>query len=321
MATRKTTARKPVAPKTLSEIQEENEFSVTSKEKEKELAKRSQALDSLQDFALDGVVKSLTDTSLTVNKSFLDLQQQIVSAGTTLENLNLAIEAKQDELQNLFNKEVVASSLQALLERHEEDEKVFAAKKATHEAQEADRIKELEKNRLREDADYKYKLNSDRRIEKDTYEHDLQKKKNAAAAEEAILRASWEKREQELLSKEAAFAAMKLEVEKFPEVLKKEKEAAASVAVRAREKDLNHEHALKEKGLQANLDLEKQKNTNLTEQVNALTREVERLRDGINVAQSRVVEIARDGFSSYGGSQALAAVTQAVGQQKENTKK
>jgi len=214
---------------------------------EKAVKKAVQAADAL---AAEGVVKSISELRSNVGRMLGQISDRLEEEVQKYEGVKKAIEAKQSELQEIYEIQKVASTLAALIETQRQKREEFEAEMAERKEQLAEEIQvtrsEWEKERKLHDAEIKERDAAEfkrREREKEEYKHAFAREqqlardqfadeKSKVEREWSVKRAEMEKdlmaREQSVVAREAELAELRGRVDAFP----REQETAVQKAVK-----------------------------------------------------------------------------------------
>lgn len=239
-------------------------------------------------------------------------------------SLELAIEMKKNELKDLYDLEVEANSLTAMINAHKDtqrelEEEAKENKKAVEaeikaleaelEAKEeeieneiAEEMEKVSKIRQREEEEYQYNLKRKRQLEDDEWEDDKKARESVIASKEEDLT----NKEKELLEKETYIADLEDKVASIPDQVaaayedgKKEGKAKAdkSNAFEVRSLETKHEYEVQNlqnqiDRLEQDLETEKSKNNDL--------------QNKLDDAYTQMRELATNTVQSVGGVKILS---------------
>lgn len=290
------------------ELLEEKQVQSPLEEKKKEeervvIHKSSQS-------SLEGIVSHLATLKINLTKQIDTLSDNLLEEFHKLSNLQQAIAIEQKHLQELYQIKETAHSLSALMlvqkeetekfelkmqETREQFSKEMEEKKALWEKKQTDletsyaEAKEkLEKQRKREEDEYKYTLELTRRQDAQAY----------AAKQEALERTLEEKR-QDFAQKEALIEtrlteieSLKEKVQKFPEELAQTKEITTQEVTERLEAQYNFKATLNEKESDGEKKLYLQKIASLEAKVKEQELFIAQLTQKANDATAQVQAIA-----------------------------
>jgi hypothetical protein len=225
---------------------------IATKEEEAEKEKNKQVLEVASTYTIDSIVKGLADLQLEFGSIVNGLSEKLSTEASKLDELKRAINIETQHLQELQQIRVVADALHILTQEHQENlkaleqnsaierevlEKDIAGKHKTWEKEQEEfesAIQEqnelLTKERQRQESDYQYELERQRKIETDEYEElkrSQERELQEANQEKGKL---WSEREKILTERQPLFEEYQQKVEAFPaeldEVVKKAREEA-----------------------------------------------------------------------------------------------
>ena len=138
-------------------------------------AKVGEAVGRASSTSVEGIVADLGKLRVNANGTISNLEEQILAKKTVLDDLNVAIDTRTQDLQDLHGVVAEADSLAILMEAQ-------AKEKAEFEADMEEQRAELERERLQSEADHKEVVAArkklwDRQQEEYKYDFDLRKKR------------------------------------------------------------------------------------------------------------------------------------------------
>ena len=254
-------------------------------QEEKKKADEREVVQKSSQASLEGIVSHLANLKITLTKQVDTLSEGLVGEFDKLTELKQAIAIEQRHLQELYEIKETAHTLSALLLLQKEQTEKFELKikaeqeqfakdmedkKITWNKKQADletsytELKEkLEKQRKREEEEYKYALEISRRQESQDY-----------ALKKELLERELEEKRQDLIQKEALLDSrlqevneLKEKVGKFPEELAKEIEKTVHDITQKLEEHHKFAVTLKDKEIEGERNLLLQKITSLEAKV------------------------------------------------------
>lgn len=322
MATAKTpkTAKKTVT-EVVAEVQQAAPEDV--KVKKVRAVYNEKAVADSAGLTVEKVTQSLTKAGLDISKTLNSVRELFESEIADLQTIKDAIKAKQEELEQLFDKEIVATSLrelvllyesrkQALATSEEETRRAWAKESADHAAEVKARNEQLMKERTREQEEYAYNQTIQRRNSEEMWKASLTQKLRDQKETEDKLSKNWEEREELLKKHEAEVAASKAKLDNFDALVKAEVDKQVAIISNSLKKQ--HETDLKIKTMEFDSAQKFAAHDNdiLKATVAAKDKEVQSLRAALEKKDSEVREVAIAAMQSQSGKQALAAVQEAV---------
>jgi len=334
MATSKGTSKRGArsTPKNVSEIVAEVTQTPVEDEKTKKVraSYKERAVTDSAGLTVEKVTQSLTKAGLDINKTLNSVRELFESEIAALQTIKEAIEAKQEELEELFSKEVVASSLRDLVLQHEarktelakaeEDaRKAWAIEQANHAAEQKDRNEKLAKERAREHEEYEYSKVIARRNEETAWKLQAEKRAREQKATEEGLEKAWREREEALKKTETEVAAAKNKLDNFDALVKAEVDKNVAIISNTLKSKHETEARIAKLEFDSTQKLLAHDNDILKATVAAKDKEIQALRLALEKKDSEVKEVAVAAMNAQSGKQALAAVQETV--QNQNSKK
>jgi len=190
---------------------------------------------------MDQIVEGLQSIRSGFGKAVNELSAQLVAEASTLASLQDRITDETNQLKLLFDLEVTTETLGQLIQEYAEKSAAF--EQEAQQKQEVFEIEILEKNKTwqkeqeehnrtvkeqreitelnfkREEIEYRYNLEQQRKLDSEEFELQLKKLQRELDSFEANKKKEWHEREKIIADQEHEFEAMKERVEKFPEHL------------------------------------------------------------------------------------------------------
>lgn len=290
---------------------------VPPKEREANEARADSARKSVAGISVDSVVKDITDVSLSTGRALANLTEVLTTKTKQLEEINLALQVKAQDLQTLHDKEVVESSLAALIEDHDRqklhlqtelagERLQWADEKAAHAKYVQERNAETEKARARDEDKFNYDRDLRRRTEETTWKNGLEDRKRVESLRSAEFERTLQERDAALKLREAEFneakarisgiqaeidSAVKKEVAIVSNAISREHRHATEIAQR--------DHAAQVSSVQAQLASTKEENARLLIQVTDLGTK-------LSEAYGKNVSLSEKALEAASGRQAMA---------------
>jgi hypothetical protein len=215
---------------------------VETKEEEAEKAKNKELLEVASTYTIDTIVKGLADLQLDFGTIINGLSEKLNTESSKLDELRKAIAIETEHRQELQQIRIVADALHILTQEHQEklhtleenatQQREIIAKdtlekrKAWQKEQEDFETALQEENtfitntRQKEEADYQYTLERQRKIEVDNYEEAKRKLERELQESTREKEKNWVDREKFLTDHQAEFAENQKKAETFEEELK-----------------------------------------------------------------------------------------------------
>ena len=226
-----------------------------SKPVPKEIAKEKE-IAAAKMVTMEQIIENFQSIRLGFGKAVNELSAQLVAEAATLAELQDRMKTETEQLQLLYDLEVTNETLDQLIQEY--TEKSTAFKQEVQQKQQAFEQEMLEQNKAwqkeqqehsqsvkernegteldskREETEYRYSLEQQRKLDDEEFEIKLKKLQSELAAYEADKKKGWHEREKVIAEQEQEFNALKDRVENFPQELEaaiKEAKAKASQTV------------------------------------------------------------------------------------------
>jgi myosin heavy subunit len=237
------------------------------------------------------VLQDFTSLQISMGENVATLQASVTRAFRELDDLKLAVEAKEKQLRELHQLDGELLALDEAERQHVEALTHFALEK-----------EERKRERDREEDDYTYQKRLRRRQEEDNW--------NREKAEREVEIA---RREEDLKGREQELTDLRDRVGRVEEETRSEVNRAVAVATHALERE--HKHVLQLSELKSGSEVEAQKHSVgvLTAENQRLQEQVKELQALVNQANVHVKEIAAKAVEGAGAKQALEAFQHTMG--------
>lgn len=304
MSTKKTSEEKA---QDVGSVINKNKSSSTQRERDSRAARATEVKTASANLSVEKAVQSVAAVGLTIQKSLSSVGEELLARTAELDQVKEAIQVYKDELEELHDKDILASSIEVLIARHEEKktslEKVIADAQANWQRLQAETLEA----RKRENEQYNYDLQQKRKAADDEYSETVRKRTISDGEQEANKIKNWNEREERLAKAEQEIItkaqAVAIEVEK----VKKEMAQDKAIAIATINKDNAHALALVKKDSETDSAIKDGQIKTLTQDNHRLLNAVAELQAKLSEAQSKVAEIAKDAIS--GASTKLALDT------------
>jgi len=299
-----------------------------------------QALEKALAYTDENVIRAIADLQVAVGKALKDLTTKMIAESNKLADLRTASDLEKSKLKELHDINYQASTFAALIESQSEQKKVFEEEmtnqrktfeiemesrheewrkeQQVHETTTKDRDLLLKKQRERDEEEYAYRLQVERKKESALYET----KKAKLEQELSELRENVEKevaeRRSSLAAQETELVELRKRVERFPKELDeavKKTEAAVRVTMKQQH---DYETKLAEKDLDAERKVNGLKVNNLEETVARQQAQIVELTKQLQAATRQVQEMAVKAIESAAGAKGRAQFDESTSDQKKN---
>jgi hypothetical protein len=258
---------------------------------------KTKAVEVASKLTLDGVLGSIAKTAGGVQKVLGDLGTELSNQLSTLETVQTAVKAQEEKLQTLYGIEAAAASLEEIQAKVVTADVDYNTRVTELEATYADLITQKEKSRKREEDEFNYNLGVRRRKEQAEYETAFNKRVLELNA-----------RETALAERETKVGELEKQVAAFPEVLKKEVNAAVIIATNSQKKDYMTEKTIAQAQADTAQQLAAQRISALEAQLKAKDIEIVSLKEEVVKARKDGNEVALKALESASGRSALEAI-------------
>ena len=283
--------------KLVQELEQKREAELKPEQKAKE-QKSEQVIERSDKLTLDGVDKEINNLKSEINRTLVKISEKLEKEISRYQDIKLAVDAKEKELDEIYEIQKSASSLAALIEAQNQRRKEFeremaekkqaltdeietarsewVAEKNRYEAQMKEKKQEDEKQRQREKEEYDYNFKREQTLAKDKIEDEK------ARVEKELLEKR-EKTEKELADRIRIVEEKEKKIgdlENRIDALEKQQDADVKNAIKATTDKLNADFLAKEALLKK--EFEGERNV-MTTRITALEELVKKQNDQITL--------------------------------------
>lgn len=272
-------------------------------------------------------VKALTapDVVGKIGNLQIDIQSTLANIATCitgqleqLKNTDTAIAAQETRLQELYEIEKEAQSIeQILLSQKDEQErysKLIAARNEEYAENDADRNKKWK----REDEEHAYAVALRNKKALDDHQALVDSNRRNEAIRQATLQTDWTNREAELKARETEFNDFKKKVEGFEAVLKSEVSKAETILGNTIKKQYEHQIALLQKDMESERNMSDAKIHSYQVQVGQMHEQIVELNKQLAAARNDAKEVTSQALQSASGRQVVDALQKQASDSKSS---
>lgn len=286
-------------------------------------ARASEVRSTVKGLSVDNIAAAGAKFTVDVGRTITALTEQCVEKANELKALEEAVALESAELEKLYNLEVAAASVKALIEEHETKKKAFEEsianirkawqeEDAAHTKAVAARNAETEMARRREQDEYAYRTRVERRQAEDAFQQEMQTRQRAFDDKLALAEKDLAQRVDAIAKQESDILQMRTRIENIESEIKAKVDRDVAIATSSLKKDLTNTFALEKKDLEARLQLEMAKSEALNQANAKLATQVELLTKQVEAAKAQVTEVTIKALESASGQVALATAKDIV---------
>jgi len=261
----------------------------------------AEVLASVKDLNLDSVSKSIAETQVEIQKVLSDLSGKVLDRLQELENVENAIRAKKDELKQLHEIEVHATTLDELEARIKEQRRDWEEEQATKQRDFKEMQSERNKQWKREEEEYQYRISQEHRKQQDTLTTMLGQQQKDNKEKQDQLEKTWAEREGELKKREQELTDLRDFKSTNDERIKKEVNASVAVATNSLKKEYETKMMLAAKDAETDRRLAEQTIASSTQNLAKMQTQLDDLNTKLEQAQRDVKEISAKALESASG--------------------
>lgn len=288
--------------------------------------------EAVKGLSVDTIVANGAKFGLEVQRTVAGLTEQAVQKAEELRKLEEAIEIETAELEKLYDLDVAAASVKALIEEHQLKKEtlekeiahtrtIWTEEQLAHTKTVNQRNADVEALRRREQADYDYRTKQERQRSEEEFQYKLQIAERDQAEKAAQAQKQIDSRVAEITKQEAELAAGKARIEGLDAELEKKTASAVAIATNSLKKDLLNGFEMEKKDLQLQIRLEQQKSEALASTNERLSQEIDKLQKQLDASRQEVRDIAKSAVEGASGQLALSKVMEVRSENGASPKK
>jgi len=258
-------------------------------------------LDSVKDLNLDSVSKSITDTQVEIQKVLADLSAKVMDRLQELQNIEGAISLKRDDLKQLHDIEVKATTQDELEAQIAETRKKWEEEQAGKKREFSEMQSERNKAWKREEEEYQYRISQERKKADDVFAALMQQQDRQNKDKQEHLEKTWAERETELKKREQELVELRSWKEGEQERVKKAVNAEVAVATNSVKKEYETRMTLANKDAEMEKKLAEQSNKSMLENNAKLHQQIDQMKVQLEQAQRDLKEISQKALESASG--------------------
>jgi colicin import membrane protein len=270
--------------------------------------RETEVLQSVSGLNMDGVSTTIASTQVEVQKSLAALSAKLVEQLQVLGNVEEAIKLKREELQQLYNIEAGAVSLDDLDAKIEAQRESWKEEQARKQRDFAEQQSERNKQWTRSEEEYQYRMAQEHKKAEDDFAYRMAQQEKGNRDKQELLEKNWGQREEELKKREKELEDLRTQVAAIPEQVRKAENAAAAVATNSVKKEYETKIVLATKDAETAEKLAAQEVASLRAALEKAHSQLGELKMQLDQARNDVKEISSRALESASGRSAMEAL-------------
>jgi uncharacterized coiled-coil protein SlyX len=302
--------------------------------KEKKIEEAVEVTDSL---STEGIVQEVSTLKLEIGRLLGQLSDRLEEEVGKYRQVRQAVEAKQKELQEVYEIEKSALSLAALIEaqhqRRQQTEAELAARKEeltreietlraewgkekkVHEAEIKERDADEQKRRERVKEEYEYAFQREQQLAREQFEDEKARLEREIAYRREQMEKELADREKAVVEKETELSELRKQADAFPKELQSAVSQAVKEAVQRVESEAKNREELLKKEFDGERNVLNTRIEALEKTVTEQDEQIAKLSQQVEKSYSQVQDIATKAIESTSRSQPLANLQQLMAEQ------
>jgi len=306
-------------------------------QEEIEEQKIKEAVEVTDSLSTEGIVREVSTLKLEIGGLLSQLSDRLEEEVGKYRQVRQAVEAKQKELQDIYEIERSALSLAALIEaqhqKHQQAEAELAARKEeltheietlrtewgkekkVHEAEIKERNADEQKRREREKEEYQYAFQREQQLTREQFEDEKTRLEREIAYRREQMEKELADREKAIVEKETELSELRKQVSVFPKELESAVNRAVKEAVQRVESEARNREELLKKEFDGERNVLNTRIEALEKTVAEQNEHMARLSQQVEKAYSQVQDIAIKAIEGTSRSQPLTSLQQLMAEQ------
>ncbi|MEO8657837.1 MAG: hypothetical protein ABI693_05165 [Bryobacteraceae bacterium] len=325
-------ANKAEVQQELSAIQDElNAARESADPKADEVARRKEGelRQAAEGTTVEGTVEQISRLGIDVSRALSGISEKLVDEVNRLTTLRAAVELERTELERLHKIDVAATALDQLVQEYAKqkaqfefemkaqqsawDETVTRTDRERKEQEDA-----LKKQRQRENDDFEYKRNLERKRAQDKYEEEIRQQDNKNLEKQETLEKKWAQREAAIREQEADLLRLRKEAAEFPNRLEREVQMAAIEAAKEARQQADQQMQMAQKDAESERRMADLRIKTLEDLLARQNLQISELQKQLDEAKRQVQEIALRAIEGASGAKTLAHVNEIAMEQAKH---
>lgn len=274
--------------------------------------KKEEVLSTVKPLTQDDVATLLTKAQLAVQQQFADITTKATNSLAQFEQIEQAIQIKKQELQALHELDVQATTLDDLNRKIAETREGWDAEKQAATDARTQYEADTESAREREQAEYEYTRDQERRRQQDAFNEELAAARKTEQAAREQREKDWQQREEIIKSAETELRSLRDQVAGFPAKIDQAVKAEVDSVVAALTAQNDTKFQLAQKDADLRVKMAEQQVTSAKAEIIQKNEVISDLRTQLAAAHKQSESVALKALESASGRNALEAVQQSM---------
>jgi len=268
----------------------------------------SAVLNKVKDMTFDSVTKELAGVQVELQKTLAELSGTLAEQFQLLEDVQKTIGLKQDELKELHQIELSATTLDDLKADIEDMQKQQKEHELEFKRNFAEQKSETQKVWAREQQDYQYEIGLKNKKQENALAELFQQKEKANKDKQEQLEKNWAEREAELKKREQELVELRAFKESNEERTKKYANAEVAIATNSLRKEYEHKMQIAQKDAETEKKLADAQKAADAQTITKLHTQIESLEQQRDLANQRATDVAARALDSASGRSTTEAL-------------
>lgn len=292
-----------------------------TKRKQIEQSEATAILDSVKGINVSDVISGIGNVQVTIQKVLADVASTVTTKAHQVQELDQAIDLKNQRLKELFNIETEAFSLEETRAQREKEKEEWELYLQARRKKWDDEEAEFVKARNRNEDNWKYEFEQRKKRAQEEFDAETARVKRNETIRHESLEISWVEREKALKAKEQEFQNLQTQAAGFEARLAEATKKGEGAGFAAATAKFTHEIALLKKDAEADKKLAEMRNAALTSQISGLENQIEDLHKQLIAARQDAKEVASEALKSASSRQLADTLQKVVTETQQGTGK
>jgi hypothetical protein len=281
----------------------------------KKVAKKCEVekiVDAVAGLNVSDVVSQIGELQVSVQKTLADLSGTITQKLVERDEIAKAIDAKKQQLQEVYAIEQEALSLENMKAMREAEQSQWDQQRQQQRIAWQDETSARTKNWTREEEEHAYAVKIRNVRAEEEHKASVDKHMREEAIRQDILQRGWKDRENAIAAQEADIKALRDQAAGFESRVKLEVDKQVAIVSNTIKRNHDQELALLRKDTEANDKLHKSELASLQNTIGSMAEQIDALKEQLEVARKDAKEVTQKALEATSQKEAFSALQRVV---------
>lgn len=283
-------------------------------------AETQAALDAVENIDVNDIVSEFGGLQVKLQKTLADMSATITGKLSQMQQIDAAIVAKETQLQELYDIEREAMSLEAIRAEREADEQEAEQKRMEEDAKAKENQQERNKKWAREEEEHLYAINKRNQRADEEYRALVERHQREEKIRQDTLERNWTERETVLKAQENEVVDLRAKVADIDNRVKAEVSKAEKILENTLKKHYEQEIRMLQRDVESKEALHASEVKGLRDTISGLSDQIERLQGELDRARADAKEVTAQALQATSDRKVAEALRNVVENQPQGGK-